>query len=140
MMGPSPGGQCPARSTGRSGSGYEGGQKRPRLNAPRIGLLTSSASRSRRQSHELDHGSARPTNSGDHGLAHNFPMRPGVNARLEPAEGPGLDVRRHKRTLPIAEKSVSTGAAGANQTSGSCKHESGHDGVDVSTVAAGVEQ
>jgi len=67
-------------------------------------------------------------------------MRPGVNARLERAEGPGLDVRRHKRTLPIAEKSVSTGAAGANQTSGSCKHESGHDGVDVSTVAAGVEQ
>jgi hypothetical protein len=93
-----------------------GGQKRPRLNAPSIGLLTSSASRSRRKSHKLDHGSARPTNSGDHGLAHNFPTRPGVNTRLEPAEGPGLDVRRHKRTLPIAEKLVSTGAAGANQT------------------------
>jgi len=31
----------------------------------------------------------------------------------------------------------STDAAGANQSAGGCKHESGHDGVDVSTAAVG---
>jgi hypothetical protein len=34
----------------------------------------------------------------------------------------------------------STDAAGANRNAGSCKHESGHDGVDVSTAALGVFQ
>jgi len=34
----------------------------------------------------------------------------------------------------------STDAAGANRSTGSCKHESGHDGVDVSTAAVGVTQ
>jgi hypothetical protein len=34
----------------------------------------------------------------------------------------------------------STDAAGANRSSGSCKHESGHDGVDVNTAAVGVKE
>ena len=34
----------------------------------------------------------------------------------------------------------STDAAGANRSAGSCKHESGHDGVDVSTAAVGVKE
>ena len=33
-----------------------------------------------------------------------------------------------------------TDAAGGNRSSGSCKHQSGHDGVDISTAAVGVTQ
>ena len=39
------------------------------------------------------------------------------------------------RTLPIAEESVRPIPADANQRAGSCKHDSDHDGVDVSTAA-----
>jgi len=44
----------------------------------------------------------------------------------------------HKRAATHRRGLGSTDAAGANRSAGSCKHESGHDGVGVSAAAVGV--
>ena len=46
----------------------------------------------------------------------------------------------HKRAATHRRGLGSTDAAGTNRSAGSCKHESGHDGVGVSAAAVGVRQ
>jgi hypothetical protein len=59
--------------------------------------------------------------------------------------GPSIRIIAHLRFATSAHATHrrgigSTDAARANRSSGTCKQESGHDGVDVSTAAVGVEE
>ena len=83
--------------------------------------------------------------------AHHIPLRAtGRQSQVPPnCESRWSPTRRHRPVIRHKRATYSSprnrfdrwsDAAGANnRNSGSCKHESGHDGVDVTTAAVGVE-